>query len=164
MAIRALLLLLFLSLLLHLLSFFIIAGLLVFRANLLHRVLVAIVLLSLVVFLIILVNLLHFLFVLFAIEGNVLLIVLLLIFVGWLLVLFFALLSFLLVSLFAFFIPIVILAFLHHALQMLKDHLPSEKASDESLHLYDGYQSALVDLYKVFFILVTTLAIIDARR
>ena len=47
---------------------------------------------------------------------------------------------------------------------MFKDHLPSEKAPDESLHLYDGYQSALVDLYKVFFILVTTLAIIDARR
>ena len=160
MAIRALLLLLFLSLLLHLLSFFI-AGLLIFRANLLHRVLVAIVLLSLAVFLIILVNLLHFLFVLFAVECNVLLIVLLLVFITWLLVLFFLLLSFLLVGIFTFFIPIVKLTFLHHALQMLKDHLPSEKASNESLHLYDRYQSTLVDLYKVFFILVTTFAIID---
>ena len=173
MGARAALLLLFLSSL----SGFFIACLLVFSANFLHRSLVAVVLLSLVLFtvilIIVIVNLLQVWLafeLLLAVKRNMLLAVSFLFVLGVLPIFIFVTVSFLLTLLFPLFTTIVVdLAFLDHALQVLKDHLAGQEASNKRLYLDNAYQSLLIDIGHIFiiivfmFVLVASLAVVHAR-
>lgn len=114
------------------LSFFF-ASLLVFRGNFLHGVLVAVVLL-------------HF-FSVFRIFAQLLL--LLLFITVKLLIIFFFL------CLFAHaFVLKHHLVFLNHSLQVLEDHFAGQKASNQSLHLDDADQSALINFDAIFIVLL----------
>ena len=46
------------------------------------------------------------------------------------------------------------LVFLNHSLEVLEDHLARQKASNQSLNLYYGNESALVYLYAILIIVV----------
>ena len=55
------------------------------------------------------------------------------------------------------------LVLLNHTLEVLKNHLTRQKASNQSLDLYDGYQSTLVYLYAILIVIVFVFNNIFAR-
>ena len=55
------------------------------------------------------------------------------------------------------------LVLLNHALEVLKNHLTRQKASNQSLDLYDGYESTLVYLYAILIVIVFIFNNIFAR-
>ena len=99
------------------------------------RLLIAVVLLDIIFFTILRVTLHVLLVLLLAID---LLVVLLLV----------------LSALFHSFVLVHQLILLNHSLEVLKDHLARQKASNQSLNLYYGNESALVYLYAILIIVV----------
>ena len=170
--------------------FFIIAGLFVLRAHLLHGVLVMVavilLLIDMIFFHFLIVICLVFVFVCLLVLQELDLVVdcasLLHPVLALLRILILFPLLLLLLTLFLLLIPILFmlqmilklaiffvtvllvhggeLAVLHHALQVLKDHLARQKAADQRLNLYYRNERPLINLNVIFFIIIFTLFLV----